>query len=93
MESCNNFVSVVTASDWTINGPSLLDEHMYGSDAFFSLDILVDDKNSSRYITKVGTIVMNDTSLTCHIFLLQLSQSGLSMDSDLYSTKNKVQIN
>ena len=55
MRSCNDFVSVVTAPDWTINGPNLLDEHMYGSDAFFTLDVLVDDKNSSRYITKVRT--------------------------------------
>ena len=63
--SCNNSVSVATAPDWTINGSSLLDEHMYGSDAFFTLDVLVDDKNSSHYITKVGTIVMNDSMSDC----------------------------
>ena len=63
MGSCNNFVSVATAPAWTINGSSLLDEHMHGSDAFFTLDVLVDDKNSSSYITKVGTIVMKDTSI------------------------------
>ena len=48
------FLSVVTAPDWSVNGPSLLDEHMYGSDAFFTLAVMVDDKDSSRYITKVS---------------------------------------
>ena len=49
-----------TAPIWSLNGPNLLEEHMYGSPAFFSLFVQVDDKNSSRYVAKVS-IPVNST--------------------------------
>ena len=47
-----------TAPTWSLNGPNLPEEHIYGSSAFFSLFVEVDDKNSSRYIAKVSGIII-----------------------------------
>ena len=77
------FLSVATAPAWTINGSSLLDEHMYGSDAFFTLVVTVDDKNSSRYITKVSDCCAPVIRSLCHISLtltLHTQTSSCSRD-------------
>jgi hypothetical protein len=42
-----------TTSNWNINGQEFLSEKRLGSPAFFTMDITIDDKNSSQYILEV----------------------------------------
>ena len=45
-----------TTSDWNINSTEFLSEKKLGSPAFFTIDITIDDKNSSQYILEVCVI-------------------------------------
>ena len=42
-----------TTSNWKINSAEFLSEKRLGSPAFFTMDITIDDKNSSQYILEV----------------------------------------
>ena len=40
-------------SSWNLNSHEFLSEKRFGSPAFFTMDITIDDKNSSQYILEV----------------------------------------
>ena len=42
-----------TTSDWNMNSATFLSDKALGSPAFFTVDISIDDKNSSQYILEV----------------------------------------
>ena len=43
-------------STWSINDPLFLSQKAMGNPAFFTMDIAIDDKNSSQYILEVCII-------------------------------------
>ena len=38
---------------WSINGTDFIESHARGNPAFFTMNVVIDPKNSSRYITEV----------------------------------------
>ena len=51
-------LSASNESAWDINGTSFMVEKILGSPAFFTVDVNVDDKNSSNYIIEVHVLVL-----------------------------------
>ena len=56
-----NLINGGTSGEWDINSTSFIQEKIYLSNAFFSIDVDVDDKNSSQYIIKIsqGSLSLN----------------------------------
>ena len=52
-----------TTSNWNINSDEFLSEKALGSPAFFTVDIAIDDKNSSQYILEVCIIKVMPATL------------------------------
>ena len=42
------------SSNWNMNSDSFMKDKSLGSPAFFTVDITIDDKNSSQYILEVS---------------------------------------
>ena len=48
-------LEIETESQWSVNGSEFILEKLVGSQAFFSLYVDVDDKNSSVHVLKVNS--------------------------------------
>ncbi len=83
-----------SASNWSINDPQFIDEKKFGSSAFFSLYVQVDDRNSSVNILQVRRREggsereggkegggLNQLVQLPNLLCMQLIQSGLSLPS------------
>ena len=86
-----------STSNWNINSDSFLLDKSLGSPAFFTIDITIDDKNSSQYILEVCTLVAVDVLVMsrctfCFTINRCLSVASLSLVVTATSTTEQLPV-